>query len=84
MIFLSIAKSRKIRISLISLVLVIAGFIFGLYQFNRHSPDLSKSRPDFSLTSQELYSVFEQDEEAANQKFVGKIVEVTGMVAQVG
>ncbi|HZY83414.1 MAG TPA: hypothetical protein VFE78_01175 [Gemmataceae bacterium] len=38
------------------------------------------SRPDFTLTAQEIYDESVKDKEAANKKFDGKVIEVSGVV----
>ncbi len=77
-------KSKYFRFTaVIALVSIVAGVMYGLYLFNLKRSDLSSVNPDYVLNSTELYSAFESDEAAATAKYIGKIVELTGNVAQV-
>lgn len=77
-------KSKTFRISAaVVLLAVLAGAAYGYYMFNLKRSDLSKVKPDFIISSSELYSAFESDEPGATAKFIGKVVEINGNVAQV-
>lgn len=72
------------KISLIAVsVIALAGIIFGLYMFNLGPKDLQKAKPDFIMTAIDLQKAFEDDEAAANSKYVNKIIEVTGIIESV-
>lgn len=47
----------------------------------RKVEDLSKAKPDFTLTAIQYYAEFQKDEKAAAKKYDGKIVELIGVVA---
>jgi hypothetical protein len=77
-------KSKTFRISAaIVLVFILAGVAYGYYMFNMKRSDLRKVKPAFVISSKELYSAFEIDETGATARFIGKVVEVNGNVAQV-
>jgi hypothetical protein len=77
-------KSKKIRFSaIIILILVVFGVSYGFFQFFKQAPDLSKVKPDYTLNSTELFSAFEKDEKAAGQKYIKKVLEVSGNVAAI-
>ena len=62
------------------IVVIIGAIGTGLYLFTQTHKDLSGTDPDFQMTAGELISEFTTDEEAANAKYVDKIVEVSGEV----
>lgn len=68
----------KIFLGLVLLGLIAAGT--GYYFFQKKVTPLDEVKADFKLTADELYNAFETDETAANQKFVDKVIEVTGTV----
>jgi hypothetical protein len=77
-------KSKYFRFfAVVVLISIVAGVSYGLYLFNLKHSDLSKKKPDFTLNSTELYTAFESDETTATAKYTGKIVELSGNVAQV-
>lgn len=56
------------------------GVAIGLYYFNKTVPTLEDTKADYSLTANELFNAFDQDEDAAQQKFADKVIEVKGVV----
>lgn len=73
--------SVKILLGVLAIGLVAGAY--GIYAFNKKVPGLEKTRADYSLTADEIYSAFEMDEAAALEKFDGKVVEVSGTVLSV-
>ncbi len=71
---------KKIFLSLV--ILVLAGAAYGFYLFNKPHQSVSGANPDFQLPSNEIISEFEKDEDSANKKFNGKVIEITGIVAE--
>lgn len=55
------------------LALIAAGFAYW-YGFLRKEKPIEKRKPDFELTADSLFSVFNAGEKAATEKFGGKIV----------
>lgn len=53
--------------------LIAAGFVYW-YGFLRKEKPIEKMRPDFELTADSLFSVFNAGEKAATEKFGGKIL----------
>jgi len=53
--------------------LVAAGFVYW-YGFLRKETPIEKMKPDFELTADSLFSVFNAGEKAATEKFGGKIL----------
>ena len=63
----------------ILLILMIGGAI-GFYQFNKKVESLENTAADYSLSSDDLFDAFDQDESNAQAKFAGKVIEVKGEV----
>lgn len=67
-------------------LLFIAIIVTSLYlyrQYNRKPADLMDTKPAFIITASNLVNEFETDEAAANKKFLGKIIQVNGVLASV-
>ncbi len=64
-------------------VFVVIGAAVGYYMWNKPHKDMTKAKAEYSLDANALFSEFEADENAANAKYLGKIVEVSGTIAQV-
>ena len=63
--------------------IALGGILMGLYMFNKQHKDLSKAKPDFTLTATALQKAFEENETAATAKYVNKIIEVSGTIGSV-
>lgn len=75
--------SRNLKIAV--LLIVLAGFIggsIGLYMFNKPHDDISSGSADYSMTATEIFSEFSNSEEAANARYLNKIIEVSGTVVE--
>jgi len=68
---------RTLTILFILFVAVVAGAYFFLTYSGQ---DAGTQKPTASLTAQELYEQYAQDEQAGNQQFLGNILEVSGTV----
>ncbi len=77
-------KSKSFRITAsVVLLLIVSGIIYGYLEFTRQHSDISKVKPDFTLNASDLYSEFEGDELSATAKYSGKIIELSGKVAEI-
>lgn len=74
-------KIRTILIVLASLMLV--GAFYGYHLYSKKVPSLETAKADFQLTADELFDAFENDENAATEKYNDNVVEVTGKVLSV-
>lgn len=63
------------------LVLAIGGGV-GYYLFNKPPDQLQSARPAFELSGTELFEAFENNEQAANQKYLDQVVQVTGQLVK--
>ena len=72
---------KKIIIPLVVLGLFAAGV--GYYMYNKPVESLDKKKADITVSAEQILADYEANEEAANDKYLGKVVEVSGKVAQV-
>ena len=52
------------------------------YLFNKPHQSIADETPAFSLDATTLVGEFDKDEKSANTKYLGKIIEVNGVVAE--
>jgi hypothetical protein len=71
--------------------IVLAGLVVGLiaggigfYLFNDKVDSTKVMKADFSLKMEDLYGDFNKDEKAASAKYLGKVIEITGVVKSKG
>lgn len=76
------SRFMKRFIFLIAFVLVLA-VTFGIYQFSKKPQDVRTVEPEYQLKAEELVNQFSANEELANQKFLDKIILVTGKVTEI-
>lgn len=72
---------KKMLISLLLLVLVAAGY--GFYLYYKKPPDVRKLDAQFTLNAADLVNEFNHDENAANKKYVDKIIAVKGSISDI-
>ena len=63
-------------------VLLIAG-LAGSYLYFKQTPDVVQKEPDVAVSVSELISAFQEDAAVAREKYIDKIVEVTGTVKSI-
>lgn len=57
---------------------VIAAVLIYVFIINKPHPDYENLKAEYSLPASELYKSFVTDQESANKKFLGKMVEIKG------
>ena len=72
---------KKILIPLVVLVAIGAGI--GYYLYNKPVASLENKKADVTVTADQILTEHEQDESAANDKYLGKVVAVSGRVSAV-
>ncbi len=72
---------KKFLIALIVLALI--GAAFGYYLYNKPVESLEHKKADVMISADQLEKEYESDEKAANGKYLGKVVEVNGKIAEV-
>ena len=73
----------KRRILLIGIVLVVVAGLAGAYFYFKQTPDVVQRTPDISVSAKELLFAFQQDSAAAKEKYLDKVVEVTGNIKSI-
>ncbi|MDP5169652.1 MAG: OB-fold putative lipoprotein [Bacteroidia bacterium] len=74
-------QSSKIGLTAVLAVLLLAGG-GGYYMWNKPHKDLTDSPADFTLKAEELFQAYYADEASANQTYLNKVVELTGVVME--
>lgn len=75
-------KSWKILIGL-AIVGAIVAVIVSLYVFRKTDDSVAGKKADYKVTCAEIVSEFEADEQQAGQKYIDKIIEVEGVIAEI-
>lgn len=70
------------KVIFVILILIAGGGITAWYLYTKPVADMNEMKAEHSLSSAELFNSFNDDEERANKKYLGKIVEVTGKVRE--
>jgi len=71
---------RKLLIRAVTVLILIA-IAVGYYLYNKPHVNVQKHKIEYQLTVDELLADFAQDAAAANEKYSGKIILVTGKLA---
>lgn len=71
------------RMLLIALVLGLIGASVGTYLWFKPVEKISSMETEISVPANELFNAFETDEAAANEMYLNKVLEVTGVVREV-
>ena len=74
----------KKRLLLWISLLVLALFGYGIYLYTLKAPVVAEGKTDFRMSTDELVTLYEQNEDIANRKLLNQIIEVRGAVATVG
>jgi hypothetical protein len=72
---------KKVLLSLIVLGAFAAGY--GYYLYNKPVESLERQKADVSVSASQLITDYEADEAKANESYLGKVVEVSGKIADI-
>lgn len=61
-------------------IAVIVGLSLGFYFYNKPADGIADASAVYSLNTNELTDAFNQNEQLANEKYLGKVIEVSGKV----
>lgn len=75
-------KWLKIFIGLVLIGIIAAGLGYK-FIYNKPHKDYAKAKAEFSLTSEELFAEYQNNRQAAEQKFNGKVIKISGMLNNV-
>lgn len=72
---------RKIILILVGIVIII-GVAGGIYLWNKPHKNMQRAAADITITAAELMNAYNNDEAAANAKYLEKVIAVTGKVVE--
>jgi hypothetical protein len=73
-----------IKIALFVVFLIaLGGILAALYLYNLKPEDLQKAKPHFTITAADFQKAFEDNEKTASERYINKIIEVSGEIASV-
>lgn len=67
----------------IGLLLALLGVGVGYYMYNKPHQNMEKAEADMTLESTALFSAFEANEAEANEKYLDKVIKISGTVKEV-
>ncbi|OQP66058.1 hypothetical protein A3860_15855 [Niastella vici] len=73
---------KRIIIGGIVLIIMMTA-VYGWYQYNRTVQGLAEVRADYSVNATALINEFVSNEDAANKKYLNKILSVKGMIKNI-
>jgi hypothetical protein len=77
------SKSKMKKFIIIVLILAAGAGSYGYYLYNKPRTGVSELTAAYSLDAKKIFKEYNADENAANTKFLGKVVEVSGAVRSV-
>ena len=89
LILLLILVIRKKRRGLIwpAIILIILNICFGvwtgMHEYNRRNEDLGSVKADINISAADLIHAYEANDSAANQKYLGRVVETSGNIKKI-
>jgi len=78
---MQIGTKKKVFVA-ISMMALAAG-LYGYMEYTRGNKDLQYTKADYITITKDLIKEFEENEKAANEKFINKIIAVNGSVKDV-
>lgn len=67
----------------IGLLLALLGVGVGYFMYNKPHQNMEKAEADMTLESTALFSAFEVNEAEANEKYLDKVIKISGTVKEV-
>jgi hypothetical protein len=75
-----ISVKKIIGVSLLLGILLASGYAY--YLFQKPHQGIADESPTFSVNAASLVSEYDKDEKAANAKYLGKVIEVKGVISE--
>ncbi len=72
--------TRKLSLWWIPLILLLGAGYYGYRIYNKPHRQVASAPADYSLTASDLINAFEANEDAANTKYLDKLIEVNGVL----
>ncbi len=76
----------KNRIKILAVVIIfgaIGAYVGYTFVYNKAHTDFEKANADFSLTARQLFDNFRNNTETAGEKYIGKVIEISGTLSNV-
>ncbi len=70
----------KKPILIVAILAIIGVAVFAYFQYQKKLPSVSDLPTDYSVTANELFDAFENDEAAATEMYGNKVLEITGTI----
>jgi hypothetical protein len=80
--FLTLKKKRKFIWPLFALTIAV-GIWKSIELYNKKNPDYSNVKADVKISAVNFIHEYEANDSSSNQKFLGKVVEVTGNIKEI-
>ena len=64
-------------------ILIVLVSIYAYMTYNKKHEDALKLSPDFKLTAVDLFDQYAEDEDRANERYLGKLLEVEGSISEI-
>lgn len=64
----------------IVLLLIIIGGIYAYFQYNKPHRNIAEEKADYTLTANQLFDAFDQNENEANELYLDNVITVTGKI----
>lgn len=75
---------RILKYLIVAIVIIgTIGAVVGYYLFNKQQANLLDYKADFAITVDELCLAFETNETQANTRYLNKIIDVSGTIAEI-
>jgi len=76
-------KSKMKKLIIIILILGAGAGSYGYYLYNKPRSGVSDMKTAFTLDAKSFYSEYNTDENSANAKYLGKVIEVSGKIRSI-
>lgn len=76
------SRTLKLFLGFLLCLLVMAGLIL-LFLFYAPEKNLQRQEADLKISATELYQQYEANESTGNQKYIDRIIDVTGEIAEI-
>lgn len=83
LIFKNLSKFIMKKFIWVALLAIVGGGAYAYYLFNKPVTSMSDQKSEIALESAQLFAAFKADENAANARYLGKIVAVSGTIREV-
>ena len=70
------------KVLLIIFILAVVGASTAWYLYNKPVADMNDLNAEYTLSASELFNSFNENEDSANAKYLGKIVEISGTIRE--